>query len=121
MTTETQLSIDPYRRTTLAAPNAASQDFGFEDLLDVVNPLQHLPGIGWLYRELSGDMIKPPAAIAGGALFGGPLGFAGAILSAAFESLSGETPEGYLARLASPNEHGRAATAYARASALAGS
>ncbi len=46
----------------------------FRDLLDLVNPLQHIPGVSQLYRKLTGDEIKPAMALAGGALFGGPIG-----------------------------------------------
>ena len=46
----------------------------FGDVLDLVNPLQHLPGISTVYRRLTGDVISPAMRLAGGALFGGPLG-----------------------------------------------
>lgn len=52
----------------------------FGDLLDVINPLQHIPFLGGLYRKLTGDTIDPAMRVAGGALFGGPIG---AALSAA--------------------------------------
>ncbi|MBI2803279.1 MAG: hypothetical protein HYX63_23930 [Gammaproteobacteria bacterium] len=48
----------------------------FSDVLDLVNPLQHIPIIGSLYRKLTGDVIAPAIRVAGGALFGGPLGAA---------------------------------------------
>ncbi len=46
----------------------------FKDVLDSVNPLQQLPGIGAIYRSATGDSVSPMAKIAGGALFGGPIG-----------------------------------------------
>ncbi|MSR15720.1 MAG: hypothetical protein EXR86_14435 [Gammaproteobacteria bacterium] len=46
----------------------------FRDVLDLVNPLHHIPILGNLYRKLTGDIIDPPIQVAGGALFGGPLG-----------------------------------------------
>jgi hypothetical protein len=119
MTDAVATITDPYRRNL--APKQASQDgaFGFQDLLDVVNPLQHIPGLNLLYREVTGDTIKPPAAIAGGALFGGALGFAGALLSAAFEDLTGDGPLDTLVRGIAPRPHGVASNAYAQTSALA--
>ncbi|UUX47956.1 hypothetical protein NUH88_11045 [Nisaea acidiphila] len=57
-----------------------SDGFGFDDFLDIVNPLQHLPFISTLYREITGDTIEPAARMAGGTLYGGP---AGLIASAA--------------------------------------
>ena len=48
----------------------------FGDALDLVNPLQHLPVVSTLYRKITGDVISPAMDLAGGALFGGPLGAA---------------------------------------------
>lgn len=50
------------------------QSFGFADILDIVNPLQHIPIVSTFYRRLTGDQMSPTAEIAGGALFGGLLG-----------------------------------------------
>ena len=65
--------------TVDAAPSFWSKLFGddglsFRDVLDLVNPLQHIPVVGYLYRKLTGDTIDPAIRIAGGALFGGPIG-----------------------------------------------
>ncbi len=49
-------------------------DYTFDDFIDVINPLQHLPVIGTLYRKFTGDVIKPMSNIVGGAIFGGPIG-----------------------------------------------
>ena len=62
-----------------AVPRRGSMLFGddglsFRDILDLVNPLQHIPVVGNLYRKLTGDTIDPAIRVAGGALFGGPLG-----------------------------------------------
>lgn len=46
----------------------------FADVIDIVNPLQHIPIVSTFYRKLTGDKIDPAMRIAGGALFGGPLG-----------------------------------------------
>ena len=49
--------------------------FTFDDLVDLVNPLHHIPLVGSLYRELTGDQIAAGPRILGGALFaGGPVG-----------------------------------------------
>lgn len=119
MTLVAAATIDPYRRTSGPAPASGEAEFSFEDALDVVNPLQHIPLVGWLYREITGDAIKTSSAIAGGALYGGPIGFAGAILHAAFESLSGETPEDVVARILSPSDRVKGHAAYRQASGLA--
>ncbi|MDD9901151.1 MAG: hypothetical protein OXT65_09260 [Alphaproteobacteria bacterium] len=43
-------------------------------LVDIVNPLQHIPLVGTAYRALTGDDIAPVARVAGGVLYGGPVG-----------------------------------------------
>jgi hypothetical protein len=48
--------------------------FGFRDLIDIVNPLQHIPIIGSIYRWATGDRPGEAAQIAGDALYGGPIG-----------------------------------------------
>lgn len=72
------------------AAGAEAQGFGFRDLIDVVNPLHHLPIVGAVYRHLTGDQIRPEAKIMGGALFGGGIGAAVAMADAAFTQVQGK-------------------------------
>lgn len=66
--------------TDATAPGKASgflfgkNGLDFGDLLDILNPLQHIPIVGNLYRKATGDEIGAAARVAGGALFGGPIG-----------------------------------------------
>lgn len=46
----------------------------FHDLLDVINPLQHLPVVGTVYRWLTGDEPGNLARVVGDGLYGGPVG-----------------------------------------------
>jgi hypothetical protein len=55
--------------------------FGFKDLLDIVNPLQHLPIIGSVYRYLTGDEPSGGARIVGDTIYGGPIGFGVGVVS----------------------------------------
>ncbi len=55
--------------------------FSFKDLLDIINPLQHLPVIGSVYRYLTGDEPSGGARIVGDALYGGPIGFGVGVVS----------------------------------------
>lgn len=48
--------------------------FNFKDVLDLINPLHHIPIVGAVYRSLSNDKIAPAIKLAGGALFGGAAG-----------------------------------------------
>ena len=64
--------------------------FEFSDVLDVINPLQHIPGVGMLYRSLTGDELGNGARVVGGGLFGGVFGLAGAAIDAVVDAVSGE-------------------------------
>lgn len=48
--------------------------FTFLDFLDIINPLQHIPVIGTLYRQMTGDEIDPASRVMGSTLFFGPIG-----------------------------------------------
>ncbi len=63
--------------------------FTFGDVLDLINPLQHIPVVGAVYRAITGDEIAPGARIFGGALFGGVAGLAGAVVNAIVAETSG--------------------------------
>ena len=54
--------------------------FSFNDLLDLINPLQHIPVVATLYRAITNDEIAPGPRMVGGAIYlGGPLGFVSAL------------------------------------------
>ncbi len=72
-----------------AAPSEGG--FTFDDALDIVNPLQHLPVVSTLYRAITGDQIKTFPKIAGDALYGGVLGFAGSLADSIFEKVTGKS------------------------------
>jgi hypothetical protein len=67
----------------------------FETLLDIVNPLQHLPVVSTIYRAITGDEISVPARLIGGALYGGPLGFASTTANMVFEQATGDDLAGH--------------------------
>ena len=62
--------------------------FSFSDIIDIINPLQHIPIINSAYRKITGDTIAPAMQIVGGALFGGPIGAITSIISSSIESKS---------------------------------
>lgn len=64
--------------------------FSFGDIIDMINPLQHLPVIGALYRKFTGDTIKPMSNIIGGAIFGGPIGAVSSTVNAVVKSTTGK-------------------------------
>lgn len=76
--------LSPYQATRPKAPEIVNDDFlsSFSDLVDIVNPLHHIPGVSAIYREISGDTISAGARIAGGALLGGPIGLLTSVINA---------------------------------------
>ena len=64
--------------------------FTFGDILDVINPLQHLPVISTVYRAITGDTISPASRVLGDGLFGGPIGAAVGAANALLEYESGK-------------------------------
>lgn len=83
--------------TVPALEGATDEDgFSFDDLLDIVNPLQHLPVVSTVYREITGDEIRPESRVLGGGLFGGVLGAAASLVDVAVESFSGDSMGGHV-------------------------
>ncbi len=76
--------------TAKSAKDGDGEGMSFWDVLDVVNPLQHIPGVNKIYQAITGDTIKAPAKIAGAALFFGPIGIAVAAADAVVEKVTGK-------------------------------
>jgi len=53
---------------------AAASGISFTDVLDAINPLQHIPVVSSIFRAATGTAISGFSQIAGGALFGGLAG-----------------------------------------------
>ncbi|MCW5752078.1 MAG: hypothetical protein KIT81_13110 [Alphaproteobacteria bacterium] len=62
----------------------------FLAVLDVVNPLHHVPLIGNIYRHFSGDQISPVARVLGGGLYLGVGGVISGVVNAAVETIAGK-------------------------------
>lgn len=78
----------------------ASEEFGFGDLVDMVNPLHHIPVVGTVYRGITGDQIKPIGKIIGGGVFGGAIGAAGGLVNVVAEAETGNDLAGNAYNLA---------------------
>lgn len=76
--------------TAKSGKDGDGEGMSFWDVLDVVNPLQHIPGVNKIYQAITGDTIKSPAKIAGAALFFGPIGIAVAAADAVVEKTTGK-------------------------------
>lgn len=68
----------------------ADEEGWFDHALDIINPLQHIPVVSTVYRELSGDEISHFSRVAGGTLFFGPLGTLSALANVAVEETTGK-------------------------------
>ncbi len=74
-----------------AHPSGAitADDLNFDALVDTINPLQHIPVVSTIYREVTGDKMGAPAAIIGGALYGGVFGFFSALGNEFLKAVTG--------------------------------
>lgn len=96
MTIESVTPLVPYG--TKVTPHKATNEpalfggdgVGFDDLIDMVNPLHHLPIIGHVYRAATGDTLSAASQVVGGGLFGGAIGAAAGAVTAVAEGIAGE-------------------------------
>jgi hypothetical protein len=79
-------------QVTVSAPKSDGGGF-FHHLLDVINPLQHLPVIGTIYRAITGEHIGAVEKVMGDALYGGLWGAASSVADLAFEGITGHSVE----------------------------
>jgi len=64
-------------------------EFGWDDFLDLINPLQHIPFVNMAYRALTGDEIYGAARMVDVAF--GPLAGASTAVDLAFRDVTGES------------------------------
>jgi hypothetical protein len=79
------------------APSAGA--FSFADFIDIVNPLQHIPVVSAIYREITGDEIGAGARVLGGGLFGGVIGLVSGLANALVERETGRDIGGHVIAL----------------------
>lgn len=76
-------------------PDASEQAFfgkdgaDFGDLVDVINPLNHIPFLSELIGEKGDEKPAVAAKLAGGLLFGGPIGFVASLMNEIFTEATG--------------------------------
>ncbi|MCZ6814987.1 MAG: hypothetical protein O7F14_13145 [Alphaproteobacteria bacterium] len=80
---------DPERWQRERVDDVPQVELTLDDVLDIVNPLQHIPVVSSIYRSVTGDQITGPARIIGDTLFGGPIGFVASLVNAITEEVSG--------------------------------
>jgi len=64
-------------------------EFGWDDFLDLINPLQHIPFVNMAYRAITGDEIYGAARMVDVAL--GPVAGASTAVDLAFRDVTGES------------------------------
>ncbi|MEI8394691.1 MAG: hypothetical protein WCF85_08155 [Rhodospirillaceae bacterium] len=79
-------------KTAAAAKPKDDSFLTFDDVIDIVNPLQHIPVVDSIYRRVTGDTIRPQGEILGGFLYGGLVGGGLAVASVLFEQATGINP-----------------------------
>jgi hypothetical protein len=77
----------------------APAEISFGELLSALNPLQHIPVIGSLYREMTGEELHPAARVVGGAIIGGPIGLVASAFNAILEQATGRDAVGQVIAL----------------------
>lgn len=81
----------PGKNTNMESGGLWGDDgFTFGDLIDLINPLQHIPFVATAYRAITGDEISPAARMAGGAVLGGIVGLVASGINAAIEAGTGK-------------------------------
>lgn len=73
-TEHTNISSNASSKQSFVNKIFGSDGFNFKDVLDLINPLHHIPIVGAVYRSITNDKIAPAIKLAGGALFGGAAG-----------------------------------------------
>ncbi len=71
-------------------PYWQDQEFGFGDVLDIVNPLHHIPIVATFYRNLTSDKIGFVPRVVGGALWGRIGGLVGGVINSVVEWFTGK-------------------------------
>ena len=74
------------------APAPQEASLSFRDVLDAINPLNHIPIISDLFASATDHTPSTGAKLAGGTLFGGPIGFVASLANIIFEEATGSTP-----------------------------
>ena len=69
---------------------AAEGEITLQDVADTLNPLNHIPFISTLYHEFTDSKPSTGSQLAGGALYGGPIGFVASLANVIYEGITGK-------------------------------
>lgn len=85
--------------------------FSFGDLVDMVNPLQHIPVVSSLYRALTKDDIGALPRVVGGALYGGVIGAVASLANVVVNQITGRDVGGNVIAMITGDDNAGAAGA----------
>ena len=60
--------------------DSGTADLKFSDLVDMFNPLEHIPVLSSIYRSIVGEEINPVSRVVGDVVYGGVFGIGSAVL-----------------------------------------
>jgi hypothetical protein len=83
----------------------------FSDIVDAINPLQHIPIVSNLYQNATGDEMGAVANVGVATLFGGLIGGAVALANEVVEAITGDSVTGHLLSSVMTNDNVDIATA----------
>ena len=106
------VSTPALKSRNVQSPKPDSQNFkpfgqdgiSFLDFLDIINPLQHIPFVSTIYRNITGDIIDPASKIAGSGLYGGAIGAVTSLFDVMIEHTTGKDIVGHALEKASQND-----------------
>ena len=76
--------------TTAGKTSTGDDKSFFDNMLDIVNPLEHLPVVSTIYHAITGDKMGDVEKVAGDTLYGGPIGLVSSLADLAFEKITGK-------------------------------
>jgi len=79
---------------------------GFRDILDGINPLNHIPIVSEMLESETGHKVSTASKLIGGALLGGPVGLFAAVIDSVFEQATGKSAVGTMIAALSGDETG---------------
>lgn len=87
--------LDANPQATVAQPEKhlalwEGEDFSFRDIIDIINPLQHIPIVVTIYRNMTGEKIGAVPRVIGGALWGRLGGFVSGLVNAFVDWFTGK-------------------------------
>ena len=92
---QTPVTLLPGASTSAASSSSPLGGLSFGDIVDALNPLQHIPVVSGIYRAATGSSISTTSQLAGDTLYGGLVGgaaisFASSLANVALKQVSGE-------------------------------